>query len=355
MRKIIRFPRRSIGKNHVQTEPINPDNKYLVSEFEKLKKQIRHDIDHTSDRKKRLVHSFRLQSVEKVVNILMNYPETIKSSNQLKGLRGVGKGTLSRIDEILKTGKLSEISPEIMEQKYLEYVDELAKVYGIGERTAYKLWKDYGVKSVDDLKNLYYSNKIVLPDVVVKGLKYYGIVQDKIPREEIEQIDEYLHQILLEIDPLLFGIICGSYRRFSPTSGDIDLLLIHPEYNEQSDTEETYLPLFIHKLVREKFIVDSLTGEDVTTKYMGYCKFNDNPVRRIDIRFIPYDSYYSATLYFTGPKDFNTRMRRLALTLGYSLSEYGLSDENGSMIYPNSEKEVFDILGMEYISPEKRK
>lgn len=345
-------------KESKQLESVNPKNMFLIQEFEKLKKQIRFDTDHTTDKKQRLAHSFRLQAIDKIIEILLNFKDEIVSSQQLKGIKGIGKGTLSRVDEILSKGNLSEIIPEILDQKYLQYIDELAGIYGVGERTAYDLYKNYGVKSIDDLKKLYKSGKISLPDPVVKGLKYYDIVQDKIPHEEIIEIDEYLHQVLLEIDPELFGIICGSYRRMTPTSGDIDMLIVHPKIKNMSakvSLKKNYLSIFIKKLKEDNFIIDSLTSDDVTTKYMGYCKYKDYPLRRIDIRFIPYDSYYTAILYFTGPKDFNTRMRRLALTMGYSLSEYGLTDEHGKVLKVQSEKEVFDILGMEYIPPEKRK
>ena len=333
-------------------------NKALIEEFEKLKKQIRFDSDHTTDRKQRLVNSFRSQAVDRVLTVLYNFPSEITSSAQLKGIKGIGKGSLDRIDEILASGKLSEIQTDLLDQSYLKYIDELSDVYGVGERTAYDLYKKYGVKTVDDLKKLYKAGKISLPDAIVTGLKYYGIWKGDIPHEEIMEIDVFLHDVLFEIHPELFGIICGSYRRLTPTSGDIDMLLVHPEIKTMTSKvalKNNYLALFIDKLKDYGFIVDSLTGEDVSTKYMGFCKFKDYPIRRIDIRFIPYESYYSAILYFTGPAEFNKRMRRLAISMGYSLSEYGLTDENGKFIKVNSEKDIFDALGMEYIPPEKRK
>ena len=42
---------------------------------------------------------------------------------------------------------------------------------------------------------------------------------------------------------------------------------------------------------------------------MGMCKIGDNPVRRIDIRFVPYESK-AAILYFTGSGEFNRIMRK---------------------------------------------
>ena len=349
-------PKRSISKKTVELIPTNPKNKWLIDEFDKLKKQIRYDIDHTGDRKKRLVHSFRLQAIDKVIAVLLEFEDEITSSAQLKGIKGIGKGTMERIDEILSKGKLSEIIPEILDQEYLQYMEKLTEVYGVGQRKAYELYKDFGVKNIDDLKKLHKEGKISLPDAVLMGLKYYGIVQSDIPRNEIMEIDVYLHQILFEIDPELFGVICGSFRRLSERSGDIDMLIVHPHILDKNKLKINYLSVFVKQLIQDGFIVDSLTSEDSSTKYMGYCKYKNNPVRRIDIRFINYDSYYSAVLYFTGPKDFNRRMRSLALTLGYSLSEYGLTDiETGKIIHPSSEKEIFDILGMEYVAPKNRK
>ena len=47
-----------------------------------------------------------------------------------------------------------------------------------------------------------------------------------------------------------------------------------------------------------------------------------NTARRIDIRIVPFESYGSAILYFTGSKTFNTNMRSHALKKGYSLNEF---------------------------------
>ena len=40
-----------------------------------------------------------------------------------------------------------------------------------------------------------------------------------------------------------------------------------------------------------------MTDKNIETKYMGFSKFKDNPVRRIDIRYVPYSSYHSAIFY----------------------------------------------------------
>ena len=97
--------------------------------------------------------------------------------------------------------------------------------------------------------------------------------------------------------------------------------------------------------------------KNIKTKYMGFGMFKSlglNKIRRIDIRLIPMVSYWPALLYFTGSYDLNQTMRLNAKKLGYKLNEYGLYNEKGKMFKVNSEKDIFDLLGMEYITPDKR-
>ena len=86
---------------------------------------------------------------------------------------------------------------------------------------------------------------------------------------------------------------------------------------------------------------------------MGFSQYLNNPPRRIDIRFISYDSYPAAILYFTGSGDLNKKMREIAKKKGYKLSEYGLFDNN-KPIKVSSERDIFHALGIEYIPPQLR-
>ena len=83
-----------------------------------------------------------------------------------------------------------------------------------------------------------------------------------------------------------------------------------------------------------------------------------NIYRRLDIRFVPYESWSSALLYFTGSKDFNQKMRYHAKQLGYKLNEYGLykinQDGSETLINTNSEKDIFMELKLKYVTPSKR-
>ena len=158
------------------------------------------------------------------------------------------------------------------------------------------------------------------------------------------------------IDPQLFGTICGSYRRLKPKSNDIDFLIIHPKIVSLGDlASNKFFKAYLKKLMEIGFVVESFTNVEVKSKFMGLCQLSPKyPIRRIDIRFIPFESYYYALLYFTGSGEFNRKMRQVAMDNDYILNEYGLYDKKGNMIHVNSEKEIFDILSMEYLQPPDR-
>lgn len=329
-------------------------NKQIIDQFKLLLRQIQIDIDFTTG-KEQMINTYRLQSIKSVIKTLEKFSTEITSSDQLKGIKTIGKGSLKRIDEILKTGKLSEIKISGKEDEYLELINKLEDIFGVGRKTAYDLFMHHNIKTIDELKKKYESGEIQLPENIVKGLKYLGQIQEKIPRSEIDDVETILMTTTIEIDYQLFGMVCGSYRRELPMSNDVDFIITHPKIKTQKDIlNNNYLSKFVERLKMKNIIVDSFTSDDVLTKYMGIYKLKNGPLRRIDIRNIPYESFYSAILYFTGPKDFNRKMRQVAIDMGYFLNEYGLYDEKEKMFKVNSEKEIFDLLGMEYLMPSKR-
>ena len=93
---------------------------------------------------------------------------------------------------------------------------------------------------------------------------------------------------------------------------------------------------------------------------MGFSKLPRKKVRRIDVRFVPYEYYPAALLYFTGSYELNTQMRQVAKTMGYKLNEYGLFKEKkdgtfaDNPIKVKSEKDIFKKLKLDYLEPPER-
>jgi DNA polymerase (family 10) len=74
-----------------------------------------------------------------------------------------------------------------------------------------------------------------------------------------------------------------------------------------------------------------------------------------DLRVLEEKSYGAGLMYFTGSKEHNIALRRIAIKRGYKLSEYGLfAVKTGKFVAGKTEKEIYKKLGMDYIEPELR-
>jgi DNA polymerase (family 10) len=74
---------------------------------------------------------------------------------------------------------------------------------------------------------------------------------------------------------------------------------------------------------------------------------------QVDLRIIDEQSFGSAMMYFTGSKDHNIALRKLAISKGLKLSEYGLFKGN-ERVASHAEEVVYKRLGLDYIPPELR-
>ena len=74
---------------------------------------------------------------------------------------------------------------------------------------------------------------------------------------------------------------------------------------------------------------------------------------QVDLYITTPQSFGATLLYATGPKAFNLRMRAKAKDRGWKLSRWGLWDGD-ELLEGESEKAIFDKLGMPYLKPENR-
>lgn len=327
------------------------DNRTIIMELKKLAEQIKFEI--TS--KQRVEDTFRLKNILFLIKTVESFKKPITKGEDLIGIKGIGEGSRKRIDEIIASGKLDEITLDLEDKKYLKQIEELEQVYGIGRKTAYRFVKNK-IKSVEQLKKMYAEKKIDLPYHIVLGLKYHNVYQVTIPRKEIDEINNFIQKVAMNLDKNLIVTICGSYRRKKPFSNDIDILIVHRDIKTKQSLENhnNYLKLFVKELHDNKFLLDDI-DKDYEVKYMGFCRYKKHPIRRIDIMYMPYNSLGASLLHFTGSGDFNKKIRETAIRLGFSLSQYGLKNkETNKIIKTITEEDIFSKLMLEYILPEDR-
>ena len=286
----------------------------------------------------------RARAYQKAQESIINYPDNIKNTDQIKELKGVGATIIKKLNEYIETGKINALEKERNNPIHI-----FTEIYGIGPKKAQQLIDD-GITSLDQLKQ---KQDEVLNDTQRIGLKYYEDILKRIPRNEVEEyrtiFEMYFNQVK---NPGSTFEIVGSYRRGASTSGDIDVIIT------DKDNDKTILHRFIDKLVENNIIVQKLT--DGKTKVLVIARIDEKPFRRVDFLYSPPSEYAFSTLYFTGSKLFNTVMRQRALDMGYSLNEHGFykmeNKKKGAKLEKDfyTENEIFDFLDMVYMEPKNR-
>jgi DNA polymerase/3'-5' exonuclease PolX len=314
------------------------DNKAKIIEmFEILKKK---EIAHKEP--------FKAKAYTTFIKNLNALDKPIRSFDDLKDVKGIGEKIKAKLIEFFETGNIQAAENASKDTTNLE-VQELMKVHGIGPAKAKSLIDEHGIRSLDELE----KNTHLLNDKQKMGLKYYRDFIERIPRKEMDAHKDYLTKVIHSVDPKFVFEITGSYRRGLPSSGDIDILITHKD--DLANVEELFKDI-VQKLKDAKYIYDVFA--EGGKKCLAVCKLpRRRKFRRIDLLYSNKKEYPFALLYFTGDAQFNIAMRNHSLSMGLSLSEHGLKDEKtGTYVEINGDKEqdIFEYLGMKYVSPEQR-
>ncbi len=304
-----------------------------------LKKSIIKHMAIIRDYEKMNGNIYKIRAYNSVLAQLYAYDGEIHSYQDFIDNIKAGDKINLKVKELMDTNKIT-YEENIKKDENYYFIQELRKIYGIGESNIAKILKA-GIKSIDELKD----NTHLLNDKQKIGLKYYKDLNKRIPR------DEYLkHKKILEKDlkgkDLTYDFV-GSFRRESSHMGDIDFLVMK--------SDDFDLPSYIKNLKDSGYIREVLALGKV--KFSGIVKLDDDSIaRQVDILVAPESEYYYSLLYFTGSAEFNVGMRNFIKNkYGISLSEHGFDKESIKIPLMTKEKEIFDFFNIKYVEPEKRK
>ena len=270
---------------------------------------------------------------------------------------GLGVQIRKKIQYILEFGAL-EITPEARAKA--DALDVFRGIYGVGPKKAEDLIAE-GHRTISDIRAALVANPKLLNRSQLIGLRYYDDLQERIPRAEMD-----IHaEILMEAKPAaLAGVIVGSYRRGTATSGDIDMLLTCPSGSSASGSSSTTTGTWLKKMVAalktKGYLKEVLAQGD--HKCLAVASLPSLPcvppakARRLDLLVIDPAEFPFAVLYFTGSDGFNVRMRSVAVEKGYTLNEHALTHVATGVAVPGlrTEKDIFAFLGLVWREPTER-
>lgn len=286
---------------------------------------------------------YRAQAYDKVIKQIATLPH-VYTFNDLKTVTGIGERIRAKIAEIFSTGHLQAAEEA---KKSMSVYEPFLKIHKVGSDKAREIVDTYKITTIEQLR----KSPWILNASQQTGLKYYEDFLLKIPRDEMDTHARFIYSMSSATDRDLKSIVVGSYRREAKMTGDIDVLVCHRrKIRRDEQNRDSIFSRLIDNLKNAGYILDTL--EQGEKRFLGVCHLANGKSRRIDILMTTPEEYPYALLYFTGDRQFNIEMRKRAIELGYSLSEYGLKGAAPSNVL--IERDIFTLLGIKYIEPRFR-
>ena len=290
---------------------------------------------------------FKIRAYEKAALAIDNLDEDIEEvwkQGKLDDIPGVGEALTKKIGEFLENGKLEYY--EKLKKEVPVNMEELGRVPGLGPKTIMKLYKQLGVKNLKDLEKAARQKKIenieglgpTVEENILKSVEFAKTSGKRFLLGTALDIAEEVKDRLKKLNFVNKVEVAGSLRRRKETIGDIDILATAKNPGKVID--------FFTKMDEvEQVLAQGPTKSSVRLRE-GI---------QADLRVLPEKIYGAALLYFTGSKQHNIVLRKIAIKKGMKLSEYGVFDKKTNrLLAGKTEEECYKKLGLKYIEPEIR-
>lgn len=313
-----------------------------------------------------------LQLKGEIIHRVLAYRRAAESIRELpRELRAIAaEGKLTDIDNVGKI--IAEKITEMLETGHLGFYDELAqeippglvevlRINGVGPKKAMLFYRELGIASIPALEAAAREGKL-------RNLSGMGEKSEKKIIESIEALARRTSRVrvdialaaaeralrpLLDMPGVTRGDIGGSLRRGRSTIGDLDLLIAA----EGDRDSAAVMDAFVSGPDVMRILGQGLTKSAVELQVLvGSGAYS----LQADLRIVPPERYGTALVYFTGSRDHNIKLREMALARGLSLNEWAFTpvdkdgQPNGPEILCATEEEVYERLGMAWITPELR-
>lgn len=269
----------------------------------------------------------------------------IYADGLLTEIQGIGETLASKIEEMLTTGKLDFY--ERLSKQVPPSLLAVLRINGVGPKKARLFWEQLGITTIEALEKAARAGELrELPGMgakseqkIIEGIEALARQSDRLPLGVALPIAQEILKDLLMLPEALQGDVAGSLRRYRPTIGDIDLLIM-------SENAEPIMERFVKRPDAARILGHGPTKSSIEL-HNG---------RQVDVRVLPPERYGTGLAYFTGSQAHNIRMRELALGKGLTLNEHAFTatDGSGREILCMTEEEVYATLGLPWIPPELR-
>ncbi len=257
--------------------------------------------------------------------------EVLAERGELKTIPGVGEAIAAKTREILATGTCRLY--EELKQEVPETLVELLGLPGFGPKKALTVWRDLGVRTLDDLEAVAREGR--LRELTGFTAKTEATLLETIagaPRRRARTpigialpYAEALRGMLLATGRFTRVAIAGSVRRMQDTAGNLDFAAA------ADDVEAALEAVAAHPEVRSV----------VRREPDAICVLAQEG-QEVEVRAAPEARFGTLLLRMTGSETHNAALARLAGERGCAAATAG------------TEEELYRLLGLPWIPPELR-
>ncbi len=310
----------------------------------------------------------------------------------LEDIPGVGVSIAEKIEELLRTGRVKYY--EALKKKAPVNLSELTAVEGLGPKSIKKLYQKLGITGLKELEKAARAGKIGTlegfgkksEEKILAGIGFLKRAGGRFLLGDVLPLARMLEERLKGVAGVEKAIVAGSVRRKKETIGDIDILVVSkggtPAFAKAASSAEV---AWATKAGSAGKVMDYVVRMPEVARVIAHGATKSSVKLstglNVDVRVVAQESYGAALNYFTGSKDHNVALRKLALQKGYTLNEYGLfkitdsrglhtdqprsrasslrgthrnSQRRSVLVAGATEEELYRALGLDYIEPEMR-
>lgn len=267
---------------------------------------------------------------------------------------GVGSSVAEKCRELVDTGSLAQIDQ--LEQEIPPTVLDLLRVPNLGPKKAAALFKELGIKDLDQLKLACEQQKVralkgfgaKTEQAILEGVLIAAQANQRMRINDADKVVRALQEHLTKFEVLERHEFAGSYRRGKETVGDIDILAVTSDPAGLMEYFATF-PDLSSVLARgeTKMSIRLDTGFQV------------------DLRIVPAVSFGAALQYFTGSLTHNVELRHRAKARQLKINEWGVfrvgseaelanDPQREGWVAGRDEADVYAAVGLPWIDPRLR-
>jgi DNA polymerase (family 10) len=277
-----------------------------------------------------------------IAGLAQNVAGLVKSGKDLSELPGIGEAIAGKIQTIVGTGRLPQL--EEVEARTPAALSDLMKIEGLGPKRVKTLYRQLHIRTPEDLERAARSGKIhgiegfgkKTEALILERVRHFQGETQRMRLPDAENIAQPLVAYLKRTPGVRQITVAGSFRRHRETVGDLDILVTAS---------------------RDSPVMERFVGYDEVTGVVSRGTTRSTVILRsglqVDLRVVPQVSYGAALCYFTGSRAHNIALRRIGVSKGYKLNEYGVF-RGAKRIGGKTEQEVYNRLGLAWIEPELR-